>query len=149
MECRRFGLSTFWCVDVLTCRRFGLSTFWSVDVLVCRHFGLSTFWFVEVSVCRRFGLSTFWFVDVLVVDVSVCRRFDQLPTRTQGTIWNILGVMRLTPWIQDSFLCFLDPCLLTTLWNNGWIDIHKIYSAARFNNHPPPKAASDGLGNWK
>ena len=95
MECRRFGLSTFRCVDVLACRRFGLSTFWPVDVLVCRRFGLSTFWFVDVSVCRRFGLSTFWsvdvsvcrrfglstfrFVDVLVVDVSVCRRFDQLP----------------------------------------------------------------------
>ena len=68
--CRRFGLSTFWFVDVLVCRRFGLSTFWSVDVLVCRRFGLSTFWFVDVSVCRRFGLSTFRFVDV-----SVCRRF--------------------------------------------------------------------------
>ena len=84
--CRRFGLSTFWFVDVLVCRRIGLSTFWSVDVLVCRRFGLSTFWFVDVSVCRRFGLSTFrfvdvWFVDVLVVDVSVCRRFDQLPSR--------------------------------------------------------------------
>ena len=70
MECRRFGLSTFWCVDVLACRRFGLSTFWPVDILVCRRFGLSTFQFVDVSVCRRFGLSTFWSVDV-----SVCRRF--------------------------------------------------------------------------
>ena len=82
MDCRRFGLSTFWSVDVSVCRRFGLSTFWSVcrrfglstfrfvDVLVCRHFGLSTFWFVDVSVCRRFGLSTFRSVDVLV-----CRRF--------------------------------------------------------------------------
>ena len=97
MECRRFGLSTFWCVDVLACRRLGLSTFWPVDVLVCRRFGLSPFRFVDVSVCRRFGLSTFRsvdvsicrrfglstfrFVDVLVVDVSVCRRFDQLPAR--------------------------------------------------------------------
>ena len=82
MVCRLLGLSTFWCVDVLTCRRFGLSTFWCVDVLVCRRFGLSTFWFVDVSVCRRIGLSTFRFVDVLVVDVSVCRRFDQLPPRS-------------------------------------------------------------------
>ena len=68
-----------WSVDVSVCRRFGASTFWPVDDLVCRRFGLSTFWFVDVSVCRRFGLSTFWFVDVLVVNVSVCRRFDQLP----------------------------------------------------------------------
>ena len=59
------------------CRYFGLSTFWFVDVLVCRRFGLSTFWSVDVLVCQRFGLSTFRFVDVLVVDVSVCRRFDQ------------------------------------------------------------------------
>ena len=70
MKCRRFGLSTFWLVDVSVCRRFGLSTFWFVDVLFCRRFGLSTFWFVDVSVCRRFGLSTFLlstfrFVDVL------------------------------------------------------------------------------------
>ena len=65
MKCRRFSLSTFWCVDVSACRRFGLSTFWALDVLVCRRFGLSTFRFVDVLVCRRFGLSTFWFVDVL------------------------------------------------------------------------------------
>ena len=77
--CRRFGVSTFWPVDVLVCLRFGLSTFWFVDVSVCRRFGMSTFWFVDVLVCRRFGLSTFRFVDIFVVDVSVCRRFDQLP----------------------------------------------------------------------
>ena len=79
LVCRRFGLSTFRFVDVLVCRRFGLSMFRFVDVLVCRRFGLSTFWFVDVLVCRRFGLSTFRFFDVLVVDVSVCRHFDQLP----------------------------------------------------------------------
>ena len=89
MQCGRFGLSTFWSVDVLACRRFGLSTFWFakvlvcwrfslstflfVDVSVCRHFSLSTFWSVFVLVCRWFGLSTIWFVDVLAVDVSVCR----------------------------------------------------------------------------
>ena len=104
MECRRFGLSTFWCVYVLACRRFGLSKFWSVGVLVCRRFGLSTFWFVDVlvcrrfdqstfwsvdvSVCRRFGFSTFWFVDVLVVDVSVCRRFGTIASNAQNvSIW--------------------------------------------------------------
>ena len=71
MVCRRFGLSTFRFVDVVSvCRRFGVSKFWFVDVLVCRRFGLSTFRFVDVTVCRRFGLSTFWSVDV-----SVCRRF--------------------------------------------------------------------------
>ena len=71
MECRHFGLSTFWFVDALVCRRFGLSTFWSAKVLVCRHFDLSTFWSVDVLFCRRFCLSTIWFVDVLVIDVSV------------------------------------------------------------------------------
>ena len=79
LVCRRFGLSTFWFVDFSVCRRFGLSTFRSVDVTVCRRFGLSMFRFVRVLVWQRFGLSTFRFVEVLVVDVSVCRRFDQLP----------------------------------------------------------------------
>ena len=70
LYCPRFGLSTFWFVDVLVCRRFGLSMFWYVDVLVCRRFSLSTFWSADVSVCRRFGLPMFWlstfrFVDVL------------------------------------------------------------------------------------
>ena len=99
MECRSFGLLTFWCVDASACRRFGLSTFWFVDVLVCRRFGLSTFWLstfwsVDVLVCRRFGLSTFWSADVLVcrrfglstfwsVDVLVCRRFGL------STFWSV------------------------------------------------------------
>ena len=92
MECRRLGLSPFWCVDVLACRRFGLSTFWSVDVLVCRRFGLSTFRFVDVLVCRRFGLSTFRFVDVLVCRRFGCRRFGL------STFWpvTIFGSDRLT-----------------------------------------------------
>ena len=65
LVCRRFGLSTFWSVDVSVCRRFGLFMFWYVDVLVCRRFGLSTFRYPSVSVCRRFGcrrfgFSTFW-----------------------------------------------------------------------------------------
>ena len=91
MKCRRFGLSTFWFVDVSVCRCFGLRTFWSVDILVCQRFGLLMFRSVDVSVCRCFGLSTFWFVKVLVcrrfglsmfglsnfwsIDVSVCWRF--------------------------------------------------------------------------
>ena len=78
---RRFGL--VWFVDVLVCRCFGLSTYRSVDALVCWCFGMPTFWFVTalVLVCRHFGMSVFRFVDVLVVDVSVCRRCDQLPTK--------------------------------------------------------------------
>ena len=75
LQCRCFGLSTFWFVDVTVCRRFGLSTFWFVDVSVCRRFGLSTFRCVDVSVCRRFGLSTFRFVDVSVYRRFGCRRF--------------------------------------------------------------------------
>ena len=60
LECRCFGLC------------FSMSTFRSADVLVCQRFG------------RRFGLSafllpTFRYVDVLFVDVSFCRRSDQLP----------------------------------------------------------------------
>ena len=78
---RRFDL--VWFVDALVCRCFGLSTFRSVDALVCWCFGMSTFWFVAALVlfCRHFGMSVFRFVDVVVVDDSVCRRFDQLPTK--------------------------------------------------------------------
>ena len=65
LDCRHFGLSMFWSVDVLACRRFGLSTFWVVNILVCRLFGLSVFQCVDVSVCRHFWLLTFRFVNVL------------------------------------------------------------------------------------
>ena len=87
---RRFGL--VWYVYVLVCRCFGLSTFRSVDALVCWCFGMSTFWFVAalVLVCRHFGMSVFRFIDVLVVDVSVCRRFDQLPTKWSTLTHQIL-----------------------------------------------------------
>ena len=30
-------------------------------------------------------------------------------------IWNIIGMLRLTPWIWDLFFYFLDPCLLVVL----------------------------------
>ena len=111
----RFGLSTFWSVDALVYWRFGL--FWFVDALVCRHFGLLTFWFIDVLVCqrfdlltlysvevldcRRFGVSTLRFVDVLVVDVSVCRRFDQLPTKGstlthQSLVTNMVIILQTT-----------------------------------------------------
>ena len=52
--------------------------------------------------------------------------FQDMLTMTQGTIWNILGVMCSTPWVQDSFFYFQDPCLSATLWNNRWIGIHEI-----------------------
>ena len=98
LEVRRFGVLTFWFAGVSVCRRFGcrrfgLPTFWLsrlglsmfcfVDVLVCQRFGMSTFRCVDVLVCRCFGLSTLWlstfrFAGVLVVDVSVWRRFDYL-----------------------------------------------------------------------
>ena len=131
LGCRRFGLSTFWSVDVLVCRRFGLSTFWFVDVSVCRRFGLSTFQSVDVLVCRRFGLSTFRFVDVLVVDVSVCRRFDQLPYTWSAWGWLLwcykttLYVIRYTQWVNNyqhievvyrSFYVFSKDCCFTFLY---------------------------------
>ena len=110
LDCRRFDLSTFWSIDVWTCRRFGLSTFWSIDVWVCRRFGLATIWSVDVSVCRRFGLSTFRFVDVLLVDVSVFRHFDQLPTEEsalthQSLVTKMVIILRTT--YPNGFLQFL------------------------------------------
>ena len=104
---RHFGL--VWFVDVLVCRYFGLSTFRSVDALVCWCFGMSTFWFVAalVLVCPHFGMSVFRFVDVLVVDISVCRRFDQLPTKGSTLIHQILFinmVIILQTTYQDGFL---------------------------------------------
>ena len=95
LVCRRFGL--VWFVDVLVCRRFGLSTLRSVDALVCSCFGMSTFWFVDALVCRRFGLSTFRYVSVSVCRrfgcrVSVCRRFDQLPTKGSTSTHQILFI---------------------------------------------------------
>ena len=78
------------------CPRFGLSTFWFVDVFVCRCFGPSTFWFVDALACWRFGLSTF-----RCVDVSVCWRFDQLPTKGstlthQSLVENMVIILQTT-----------------------------------------------------
>ena len=75
-----------WLYNVLIC---------TVHVSVCRRFGLSTFWSDDSLVCRRFGVSTFRFVDVLVVDVSVRRRFDQLPTN--GSTLNIKAWSQIWP----------------------------------------------------
>ena len=102
LVCRCFGISTFW--FGLVCRRFGLSTFRSVDALVCWCFGMSTFWFVAalVLVCRHFGMSLFRFVDVLVVDVSVCRRFDQLPTKG-STLTHQIQFMNMVIVLQTTY----------------------------------------------
>ena len=117
LVCRCFGLA--WFVDVLVCRRFGLSTFRSVDTLVCWCFGMWTFWFVDALVCWRFGLSTFGmsvlqFVDVLVVDVSVCRRFDQLPTKGSTLIHQILFINMVI--------------ILQTTYQNGFLQWHFSWS---------------------
>ena len=85
--------------------RFGLSTFCMSTFLVGRCFGISTFWFGLV--CRYFGMSVFRFVDVLVVDDSVCRRFDQLPTKGSTLTHQILFiniVIILQTTYQNGFL---------------------------------------------
>ena len=46
---------------------------------------------------------------------------------TQGAIWNIFRMLRLTPWILGRFIYFLDPCLFVILWKNGWTDFHEIF----------------------
>ena len=53
--------------------------------------------------------------------------FQDISVMIQGTIWNIQGMIALTPWTQGSFFYFLGLCLLTTSRNNGWIDIHEIF----------------------
>ena len=107
---RCFGISTFW--FGLVCRRCGLSTFRSVDALVCWCFGMSTFWFVTalVLICRHFGMSVFRFVDVLVVDDSVCRRFDQLPTKGSTLTHQILFINMVI--------------ILQTTYQNGFLQWH-------------------------
>ena len=133
LYCPRFGLSTFCmstflvgrCFDIstfwfgLVCRRVGLSTFWSVDVSVCRRFGLLRFWYVDVLVCRHFGIPVFRFVDVLVVDVSVSRRFHQLPTKGSTLTHQILFinmVIILQSTYQNGFP-YPDGVAIECLWS--------------------------------
>ena len=130
---RRFGLSTFWSVDVLVCRRLGLSTFGFVDVLVCRRFGLSTFWFVDfwfvdVSVCRRFGLSTSWlstfqFVDVLTSYLSTGSRvtWELYQTMRENVVHvksSIIGWKRFGVGyeIENGTMLYLSAWCF--IWNN-------------------------------
>ena len=107
---RRFGL--VWFVDVLVCRCFGLSTFRPVDALVCWCFGMSTFWLVAALVlfCRHFGMSVFRFVDVLVVNVSVCQRFDHLPTKGSTLTHQMLFINMVI--------------ILQTTYQNGFFQWH-------------------------
>ena len=67
-------------VAVSVCGRSGLWPFRSVAVSVCGRFGLWPFRFVAVSVCGLSGLWPFRFVAVSVVAVSVCGRYDLLPS---------------------------------------------------------------------
>ena len=53
--------------------------------------------------------------------------FRDILGMTQGTIRNILGMIRLTPWTQGSFFYFLSTCLWATSRNTGWMDIHEIF----------------------
>ena len=88
LVCRRFGLSTFWSVDISICRSFGLLE----DVLVCRRFSLSTFWLVDISVSQCFGLSTFL--------LSTFRFLDVLTSYLQkGPLWHTKSCL----WIWSSF----------------------------------------------
>ena len=60
---------------------------------------MSAFLFVAalVLVCRHFGMSVFRFVDV-----SVCRRFDQLPTKGSTLTHQILFLnMVISEWISS------------------------------------------------
>ena len=45
----------------------------------------------------------------------------------QETLWNMLGMIGLTPWTQDFFFYFLGPCLLAASRNTGRMDIHSIF----------------------
>ena len=67
--------------------------------------------------------------DVFVSNTTVKSKsgfswnFQHILTMTQGTIWNILGMIGLTPWTQDSFFYFLNLCLLATSRNTGCMDV--------------------------
>ena len=148
LYCPRFGLSTFCmstflvgrCFDIstfwfgLVCRRVGLSTFWSVDVSVCRRFGLLRFWYVDVLVCRHFGIPVFRCVDVLVVDVSVSRRFHQLPTKGSTLTHQILFINMViilqstyqNGFIQWHFSYFRSPWVLLLKYDLHFT-LHRLY----------------------
>ena len=45
--------------------------------------------------------------------------FQKKTDMTEGAIWNIFGMLRLTPLILSRFIYFLDPCLFMILWKTG------------------------------
>ena len=53
--------------------------------------------------------------------------FQDILAMPQEAIWNILGMIGLTPWTQGSFFYFLSPCWLATSRNTGWMDIHEVF----------------------
>ena len=77
-----FNLVTTDMVGDNWCGRFGLWPFQSVAVSVCGRSGLWPFRFVAILVCGRSGLWPFRFVAVSVMAISVCGRYDLLPTGT-------------------------------------------------------------------
>ena len=95
---------------------FGLWPFRFLTVSVLWPFGLWPFRFVAVSVCGRFGKWPFRFVAVSVVAVSVCGRYDLLPSGHP-----------ISPWAQpiyrvcrnhDEPLGFTSmPCIVHVLRN--------------------------------
>ena len=62
--------------------------------------------------------------------------FQDRSGMTQRTFWDML---RLIPCIQDLFSYFADLCLLATLRNNRWMNIHGNFTpektVSRFSNN--------------
>ena len=85
---------------------------------LCFHRCSLVFLFVCLSVCLSFSNITEKRTN------GFSWNFQQKWVMRQATIWNVLGMCQLTPWIQDWFFCLLDPCLLVMLWKNGWTDFH-------------------------
>ena len=46
---------------------------------------------------------------------------------TQGAIWNIFGMLQLTPWILGRFIYFLDPCFFVIFWKYVWMDFRETF----------------------
>ena len=56
----------------------------------------------------------------------------------QRTLWNILGILRITLWIRDRFFHLLDPCLLVISRENGWTDFYEIFIICQGQHHAHP-----------
>ena len=93
-------------------------------------------------VCPDFGMSVFRFVDVLVVDVSVCRRFDQLPTNGSSLTHQILFinmVIILQTTYQNWFLqwhfSLSRSSWILLLKYNLHFTLHRLYNVNIFFQH--------------